>query len=555
MSIRDTMDVYPAQDAFEELQVGNVHVQKECEYRILFPPEHEICSLWRLWTGVQNQSEPLSIPVFLKKEPAQAVSSEKSAFDHRRFQILLGYISRARLSMICHAPPSSMGNLDEAAFIVTSNNEMDAWLFLFPPTNSGKKLTSVQIHQALLRRGITYGIDWNFICELPEYQEPYFKLFHIASGTEPASGKDGHIIDRFPRVLDEIQVQELGNMNYETLNLVQDIRKGDVICEITPPTFGIPGRTVTGKMLPAQDGKPAEIPQGRNTGLSEDGRYLVAERDGHVCFSGRSFQVRPVLELLKDDIPTDRSVKFLGDVHIRGDLQGGISVFASGNIQIDGVVENCSVEAGENVIVSSGVQGQGHAVLHAQRSIYAKYLEQCMVCAQESVQADCIINCSIYCNGTVKARTGRGTIIGGTICAAQEVSAVTIGSKAERPTLVMLGGQPCEDAERAQIMEEIQSIERELTKLERLPKEPIREQKQSKLRLNQCVAKLKLEKIDKELEGKMAAYLEHDACRLICGTVYPGTTITIDHSSMRITQKEHNCDIGYQDGFVCHLKR
>ena len=555
MSIRDTRNVSPAQDSFEALQVGNVHAQKEYEYRILFPPEHEICSLWRLWTGVQNQTEPLSVPISLKKEGTAAASSETSAFDARRFQILLGYISRARLSMICHCPPSDAGNLDEAAFVVTSNNEMDAWLFLFPPTINGKTLTPPQIHQTLLRRGITYGIDWSLICNLPNSRDRYFKLFHIASGSEPVPGKDGRIVDRFPRVFNAIQVQELGNMNYETLNLVQDIHQGDVICEIIPPTFGVAGRTVTGKMLPAQDGKPADIPQGRNTGLSEDGRYLLAQRDGHVCFSGRSFQVRPVLELLKDDIPADRSVKFLGDIHIHGDLQGGISVFASGNIQIDGVVENCSVEAGENVIVSSGVQGQGQAVLHAQRSIYAKYLEQCKVCAQESVQADCIINCNIYCNGTVKARTGRGTIIGGTICAAQVVSAVTIGSKAERPTLVMLGGQPCEDAERAQIREEIQSIERELTRLERLPKEPIREQKQSKLRLNQCVAKLKLEKIDKELEGKMAAYLEHDVCRLVCGTVYPGTTITIDHSSMRITQEEHNCDIGYEDGFVCHLQR
>lgn len=83
---------------------------------------------------------------------------------------------------------------------------------------------------------------------------------------------------------------------------MQNIRENDIICEIIPPTPGKPGTTVTGKIIAATDGKPALVPQGRNTRLSDDGKYLLAARNGHVAFSGRNFQVKPVLHLYEKDI-------------------------------------------------------------------------------------------------------------------------------------------------------------------------------------------------------------------------------------------------------------
>ena len=162
-----------------------------------------------------------------------------------------------------------------------------------------------------------------------------------------------------------------------------------------------------------------------------------------------------------------------------------------GSVQIDGVVEDCSIEAGEHIIVSSGVQGQDQAVLHAHKSVYAKYLEHCQVYARENVYADCIINCSIHCNRTVQVCTGRGAVVGGRICAAGQVSALTVGSKAERPTHIVLGGHPCEEAERAQILSELETLSRSLEELESQPTDYAGKAELSKLRLNQCVIKIK----------------------------------------------------------------
>lgn len=515
----------------------------ECE--IVFAPEHVLCQLWAIWTGQDARGQSLRLSL-APEEPDHPFPVSDPAREAKRIQVLLTRIAKIRVSQL-----AARADADEMAIVIPALNEMMAWLFLLPPVGRGTQLSASQLHQALLRRGVTYGINWNAICSISDCPHRYFYLFPIAFGRTPIPGRDGEILDRYPRVLEEaVPVNELGQADYETLNLVQEIHQGDIICEIVAPTAGISGHTVMGKSVPAPRGKRAEVPQGRNTCLSEDGAYLLAERDGHLCFSGQSFQVRPVLDLYETSESCERNIKFLGDVHIHGDLCSGATVCAIGNVQIDGAVEICTVEAGENIIVSSGVQGQGRAVLRAQKSIYAKYLENCNVYAQKSVQADCIINCGVYSNGDVRVRTGRGIIIGGTIRAAREVSAATMGSKAERATLIMLGGQPCEEAERAQILEQIQDMEEAMEKLSRQGTSDACEQQKSKLRLSQCVAKMKLEKIDKDLEEQAEACIACDQRQMCCDTAYPGTTVSMDHKSYRVEKEEHSCVIRFSNGFL-----
>ena len=524
-------------------QDGEKSGASDPRYEIVFPAEHVLCQLWAVWTGQGAQGQSLRLSL-APEETGQPVPLNDPARETKRIQVLLTHIAKARVSQL-----AAHVDADEMAVVIPALNEMMAWLFLLPPVGQGKQLSASQLHQALLRRGVTYGINWNVICGISDCIHRYFYLFPIAFGKAPVPGRDGQVVDRYPRVLEEpLQVDELGQANYETLNLVQDIRKGDIICEIVPPKGGWAGHTVTGKNIPAPQGKPAEVPQGRNTCLSEDGTYLLAQQDGHLCFSGRSFQVRPVLDLYETSETCERSIKFLGDVHIHGDLCSGAAICAIGNVQIDGAVEICTVEAGENIIVSSGVQGQNRAVLRAQKSIYAKYLENCNVYAQESVQADCIINCEVYSNGDVRVRTGRGVMIGGTIRAAREVSAATVGSKAERTTLIQLGGKPCEEAERTQILEEIQGMEEEMRQLTHQKGSDACEQKMSKLRLKQCVAQMKLEKIDKDLEEQAEACIACDRRQLRCDTAYPGTTVSMDHESYRVVKEERGCVIRFING-------
>ena len=226
---------------------------------------------------------------------------------------------------------------------------------------------------------------------------------------------------------------ENNQVDYSDLNFIHSVERGGAVCRIIPPTEGIPGRTVQGREIPAENGRPAAVPKGRNTAVSEDGRALVATIAGHVEFSGRSFQVKPVLEIPGNVDFTVGDINFLGDVCVHGDICSGFNVRAMGTITVDGVVEACTVEAGRDLIVAKGVQGSGQAVIRAQRSVFAKQLENCCVYAKMNLETECIISCEVYCGGAVVVRTGHQSIIGGKVHAAREVLSLIHISEPTRP--------------------------------------------------------------------------------------------------------------------------
>lgn len=512
-------------------------------------PEEDLAQLWRLWDGEGSHLRKLTCqwnPEHAASPPGWENKQERAVLKK-----VLNRFARQRMENWRETAGKAVPSLDEQAVFHITQDEMGVWMILFPPVGEGRMLNMVQLLQRLAGQGVTCGLDLKLLKQLPQGRERYSTLFLVASGTQPVPGEDGRVEERVPRTLEGmVQVDELGDADYSTLGLIQNIEKGDVICAIIPPTRGTAGYTVTGRPLQAPKGKPAQIPQGRNTVLSEDGACLLAARAGHVGYNGQVFQVKPILDIPGNATTAMGKINFLGDIHIHGDVCSGVSIRALGSIQVDGVIEACQVEAGEHIIVSSGVQGQEQAILRAQKSVFAKYLEQCYVYARESVQSDCMINCEVFCNGPVRACTGRGIILGGTIRSSTQVLARVVGSKAERPTYIELGGFPCEAYEREQIIQEIQKSEQEIDELVRRVDPAAVQDRLSKLRLELCVARMKLDKFDRELVGNSRQVTEQDLRRLICDQAYPGTVVTISHDSYRVRQLEHNCAIGLRNGYV-----
>lgn len=506
-------------------------------FELVFPPDHALAQLNRLWSGVSGED-----PLYLRLHPDAGIPKYAGAeADTLRFS--LTHLANRRLRQVVEAKSSAACAVDEYALVHVTRDGMAAWLLLLPPVGAGRTLSAGDIRQALARRGVVYGLDESFIDQLPTLSQRYFQLFPIAAGVPPVHGADGQIIDRYPRQAPAgVQVEDLDHADYQTLHLVQSINEGDIICEIVPPTQKVDGISVSGSPVRARAGAQPFLPQGRNTALSEDGTRLIATRAGHVEFSGHTFQVKPVLEIFDNVDEKTGDIHFLGDVHIHGDVSQGITIRAMGNIQVDGVIGSCTIEAGENLIVASGIQGQDAAVIRSHKSIYAKYLEHCTVYARDNVLADYIIGCNIFSNGTVKARTGRGVIVGGIVRSAMEVSANTVGSKAECVTAIVIDGLPYNDFERSQLRDEVANTERELAQLEQMAVSPERQKAQSSLNLALCVAKLKLEKFNKECQALVAsAHLTNDSRCLICNTAYPGTELSIDGQTIRLSETVQNC--------------
>lgn len=432
-------------------------------------------------------------------------------------------------------PPIEM---DALPIVHITDDRLEAWLLVFPPVGRGGELDRDMLDNALKKREVSFGLDTELLESLPDNQDRYFRLFRIAKGQPVSHGVDGYIEDFYERVVKkEFSENDHGKVDYFHLNLVQNIEKGNVICQAVPPVEGVPGRTVQDKEINCRNGKAASLPKGPNTEISEDGAKLLASISGRLEFNNSKFQVKSVLEIDGNVDFSTGNIDFVGDVHIRGDVSSGFSVKALGDITIDGVVEAAEVEAGGDLIVSKGISGDLRGVIRGHHDVYAKYMESCSVHCKGNIQADCIVNCDVYCDGKVYARSGRGTIIGGRVRAAQEVSSKIVGSRSESITQIYLGGQPCANYEKEFLALTLAKLEDEMERVERQPDSPAKEKRMAKIRLDLSVGKMKINRFDKELKKLKEKIQEQGGSRLKCDVAYPGLSLNIGDESYSLTKE------------------
>lgn len=506
------------------------------------PADHALYKLWNL--RGQRRFRP-GQPV-LRLEERSFANEDEARKELQKLRKTLETASQRRLKQIQPqkiedlTEDPALPDLDAMPVVHVSGDGLDAWVLILPPVGNGQDLNRAMLDRAFKERGVTFGLKWRLMENLPKEQERYFRLYHAARGTPAVNGADGQVTELFQRHLEKsFAVDEHNRVDYTTLNNVQNVEEGGVICRIALPEKGVPGKSVQGQEIPAKDGKAAAIPKGRNTEVTEDGTALIATIAGHVDFTGRAFQVKPLMEIKGNVDFSVGNINYLGDVIIHGDICSGFTVRAVGSITVDGVVEACTVEAGGDLILARGVQGDSKAVIRAQRSLYAKFLENCCVYVKETLQTDCIINCDVYCDGKVDVHTGHMKIIGGTIRAAREVSAGTIGSRNEGRTDVFLGGFPCESYDFDVLTKEVNHLETELAQTERQPDNPVKKNKMNKLKMQLLVSRKKLEQLRKEQTEQSDEELE--SFRMVCDTVYPGTILTIGKVSHRFDRKLFPC--------------
>ena len=434
--------------------------------------------------------------------------------------------------------------LDALPWFFISADKLYAWVLVFPPTGNGQELTRDILLRAMEEQGISYGVDQRLADRLAHDEHRYFNLFLIARGKPAFDGKNGNIVDNFPRVVERVlEVDEYDQVDYTALNLIHNVKEGEEICRLIRPTEGEPGRTVLDQEIPAKSGKSVPLPKGRNTEISEDGDALIALSSGHVEFTGRSFQVKPVLDIVGNVDFSTGNIKFLGDVNIKGDVLTGFTVRAMGSIWVGGVIEaGSTVEAGGDLTVVKGILGDGTTTVRAQRCIFSKYIENATIFVRENLQTDAIINGSIYCDGEVLVRSGRGSIMGGRVWAAQKVSATSVGAKSECRTSITLGGLPCTNFERELVRKELKELEMDLEKLECQLDSPVKASLISKTKVKLNTAELRLQQLEEELEGVREEMRGHEEDgRLECGVAHAGTEISIGDETVRLRQENRQC--------------
>lgn len=549
------------------VQEGQEKSLRPEEGKLVLPPEHPLVQLWDLCAkqgnpfpapelsfkaamGPLEEPEEQEEPGGLSGVQAPLLSADEAEQELSRLEKLVASVAEIRLENQKAEEDEAVPDLDARVQVFLPVSRVSAWVLVYPPSGNGAGLDRAMLEQALKSAHVSLGVDWELLDRLPDLPERYFHLYLAARGEPPLNGRDGYVIDLFSRSpMRALMEDESGQVDYAAEGVFQKVEKGDVICHIIPPTGCRDGKTVTDEVCYARAGRMAVVPKGRNTAVSEEGDSLVATCKGHVEFSGRSFQVKPVMSIGGNVDFSTGDINYLGDVHIRGDVCSGFTVRATGSITVDGVVEACTIEAGSNLVVRKGVQGNNRAILHAHRNIYAKYLESCNVYARENLEVECIVNCNVYSDGDVVARSGRGTVIGGKICAAREVSANIVGARSECRTSIILGSRTCEAFERECLTCEIADLEKDLENLSRRPDSAGKPREMAKLKVQISANKLKLQQFDQGMEG-VDEEKEAGRGRLVCGMIYPGVEITIGKAFLKVEQESAMCTTFLKEGEI-----
>lgn len=313
----------------------------------------------------------------------------------------------------------------------------------------------------LRSRGVVEGILEDVLQKLhdsPVYGEPVV----VAEGRRPKNGADAKVVYHFERGAKGVKLKEVdGKVDFKELNLLQNVVEGQVLARKTPAERGEAGRTVTGKLLPAEDGRDVDIPIGKNVRLSEDRRQAVAAISGQVILDDK-INVEPILVLNEVSIETGNQF-FLGTIIVKGNVESGYSVKAAGNIEVQGTVGRAEVDAEHDVIVHQGVNGSGGGSIRAGGDVLSKFIANARVEAGGSVLVSGEIqHCDVIANNKVICRGKKARIAGGSVRAREAIQATILGSPNELETILEVGNDPKSSERLLELAEEISTLQPKL---------------------------------------------------------------------------------------------
>ncbi len=141
-----------------------------------------------------------------------------------------------------------------------------------------------------------------------------------------------------------------------------------------------------------------------------------------------------------DVLPTSGSIKYDGDLLIKGSILGGSFVVATGDIKVMGRIEASTVKSfNGNIEVEEGILGIEGYTVEADGSITCTYIHSATVRSNSSIKVkDVILDSTVKAKQSVLVEGGEGIIEGGEITAGFEIVANIIGSHNRTPTTVRL---------------------------------------------------------------------------------------------------------------------
>ncbi|AEF81110.1 FapA family protein [Leadbettera azotonutricia] len=319
---------------------------------------------------------------------------------------------------------------DSMVTVDIAEGEMKAFITVTPPGMGGCDI-SMETYLSFLRNNrVIFGVSEEYLRDFAD-RPIYKEKVQIAEGARPVNGRDSYIQYNFETDQTKVKLREgsNGRIDFKDLNIIKNVVENQPLAKKIPPEAGTVGRTVTGKVIPARNGKDNPLPLGKNVHMGDDGATIIADINGQVIIVGGKINVEPVYTVQGDVNLKTGNIIFLGTVIINGNVEDGFSVKAAGNIEVNGTVEKAELDAEGDIIVHQGITGKNTGIVKAGRSIWARFIENTIVeSGNMVVVSDGIINSQVDAYKRIICQGKRAHIVGGRLRASEEINAKILGS-------------------------------------------------------------------------------------------------------------------------------
>ena len=451
----------------------------------------------------------------------------------------------------------------ESLEINVSLDKMKVICRFYPPSVGGVKLGIEDIVNDLAFHKVKFGINEDVIKEFLENRQ-YCTDYMVAVGQPPVHGRDAKI-EYFFNTNKNLQPKrnEDGSVDYKELNTISHVKAGELLARLIKEDPGQSGRNVFGEEIKPRTVRSLRLEFGNNITVNEERTEIYSDVTGHAnCINGKVF-VSNVFQVPADVDNSVGNIEYDGSVEIKGNVKAGFSVKATGDIIIDGVVENAYIESSGQIIVKRGIHGMHKGVLKAGKNVLAKYIENATVYAGGYVEAETILNSDVSATGEVRVHGKKGLINGGTIRAGRSIEVEYAGTDMGTYTTLEVGIEPerkqryidlsKEVAKRGKDLEDMKVIINNygaiLKRGEVLPKDKL--MYVQNLAVEYKKKKEELEPMREEMRAIHIEMMESDRSYIaVTRTIFPGVALSISDLTLHIKDKQNYCKFKKQDGEI-----
>lgn len=432
-----------------------------------------------------------------------------------------------------------------------------AYGLLIPPIGKGEALSVPALAAQAKGAGIKYGLDTAMLSKMV-INKAYFRVFPLASGNPVKNGADGRVEELFPREKQKaLEVGENGIVDFKNLNWLQCVHKGDIICNIFPPTAPEDGCDIGGNVLKGHEGRVPRLPCGKNIVESEDGSKLIADADGQLSFVGGIFKITPIVSINGDIDSAVGNLDVVGSINIKGNVLEGFIVKATGDIHVFGSVVGANLDAGGDVKINGGVNGGSRGTVTVGGNLITKFIESTTVTVTGSITAESIISSTVTCGDKITALAGKGAIIGGTITSFKGIEAKVIGNERNLTTKMIVGCDPHLTQERTELRDKVSALTKKADEtakniryLEQMENaDQVQQQLLNQIRLDFTVTNMNLAKKSSRLLA-LEEELKGDGCQIIASHIYPPLIVTMGTVTQHFLDESRMSRIYKADGDI-----